>query len=352
MADRRHWSAWPRSSAVCGADEGEPAVLLVVDQAEEFVTLAGGSRGRAFLALLHAATRGAGPAVERADAALGVLERAAAVGRRRASCSTTRCWSGRSIARGWPRSSSVRPRAPASTSTPGLVGRMVEDTGGGDALPLLAYTLSELYEASPRRPDRRSPARLRRARRRDRRAAAPRRRRAPAAGRCGLGDAGAAHARPARDAGPEGQPTRRSLPRGGSTSGERQVIDAFLEARLLASGEHDGEAIIEVAHEALLRQWPPLADAIERHRDEPAPARRTRARRRRLGAATSVATTTCSPANGCTRPSSSATSTISSQSAVSSLPAPLTRRTRMRPIRGAGEGCSPQSPRLQRSSPP
>ena len=29
---------------------------------------------------------------------------------------------------------------------PGLVERMVEETSGGDALPLLAYTLRELYQ--------------------------------------------------------------------------------------------------------------------------------------------------------------------------------------------------------------
>jgi hypothetical protein len=34
---------------------------------------------------------------------------------------------------------------------PGLVERMVEDTVGGDALPLLAYTLRELYDRSGKR---------------------------------------------------------------------------------------------------------------------------------------------------------------------------------------------------------
>ena len=32
----------------------------------------------------------------------------------------------------------------------GLVQRMIEDTAGGDALPLLAYTLLQLYERKPR----------------------------------------------------------------------------------------------------------------------------------------------------------------------------------------------------------
>ncbi len=39
-----------------------------------------------------------------------------------------------------------RPSAPALQFAPGLVERMVEETTGGDALPLLAYTLRELYQ--------------------------------------------------------------------------------------------------------------------------------------------------------------------------------------------------------------
>ena len=49
-------------------------------------------------------------------------------------------------------------------------------------------------------------------------------------------------------------------------------MDAFVEARLLTSGkseggaEEDGAAFVEVAHEALLRQWTPLRQAIEAER--------------------------------------------------------------------------------------
>jgi conflict system STAND superfamily ATPase/WD40 domain-containing protein len=49
------------------------------------------------------------------------------------------------------------------------------------------------------------------------------------------------------------------------------VVDAFVDASLLVS-DHDPadpgeEAVVEVAHEALLRQWPPLREAIEADRD-------------------------------------------------------------------------------------
>ena len=46
------------------------------------------------------------------------------------------------------------------------------------------------------------------------------------------------------------------------------MVDAFIEARLLTSSQIDGESIVEVAHEALLRQWPPLTQAIEHHHEE------------------------------------------------------------------------------------
>jgi hypothetical protein len=49
---------------------------------------------------------------------------------------------------------------------------------------------------------------------------------------------------------------------------EDEIVEAFINARLLTSSELDGEPVVEVAHEALLRQWPPLAAAIERDREE------------------------------------------------------------------------------------
>jgi energy-coupling factor transporter ATP-binding protein EcfA2 len=44
---------------------------------------------------------------------------------------------------------------------------------------------------------------------------------------------------------------------------ERRVVDAFVTARLLTSNAMGDGAVIEVAHEALFRQWPPLRQAIE-----------------------------------------------------------------------------------------
>jgi energy-coupling factor transporter ATP-binding protein EcfA2 len=128
----------------------KPAVLVFVDQAEELVTPAAGDEHARFLELLHGVTRGAGPVwslltlrseflsafllAERGEVAfddqllVGPLDAA--------------------------RLAEVieRPADRVGVSfEPGLVGRMVTDTGGGDALPLLAHTLAALYERAQAR---------------------------------------------------------------------------------------------------------------------------------------------------------------------------------------------------------
>src|SRR3712207_6922928 len=66
----------------------------------------------------------------------------------------------------------------------------------------------------------------------------------------------------------------RSLRRSELAPKEQEVVDAFVEARLLTSGKSEGadeeDAVVEVAHEALLRQWAPLRQAIrsEEHTSE------------------------------------------------------------------------------------
>lgn len=144
----------------------------------------------------------------------------------------------------------------------GLVQRMIEDTVGGDALPLLAYTLLQLYE------------------------------RKPPGGRISNGDydavggvIGALQKRADRvmdDLGRrgkrelalpvllklatierDGEPTRRRMRRATLNEAENGIVDAFLAARLLKTDGDGEEATVEVAHEALLRQWRPLRDALE-----------------------------------------------------------------------------------------
>jgi WD40 repeat protein len=148
---------------------------------------------------------------------------------------------------------------------PGLVQRMIEDTVGGDALPLLAFTLFQLYEHSPR--------------------IGP----VTAADYDAVGGViGALRGRAdlvleelTRDHDHDlvlatlmklatiergREPTGRRVRRETLNDAENQIMDAFVAARLL-KGEGDGpDATVEVAHEALLRQWAPLHDLLESSR--------------------------------------------------------------------------------------
>ena len=146
-------------------------------------------------------------------------------------------------------------------SPPSLVNRIVEDTGGGDALPLLAYTLNALYLKSGRKGEIREQDYFE------------------------LGGVAGALTRQAdKVAGELGsftvkgeilsallkfvaldevEPTRRRVFRSELKESEFTVVEAFIEARLLISDGVGSDAIIQVAHEAIFRQWIPLRQAIE-----------------------------------------------------------------------------------------
>ncbi|SET95117.1 TIR domain-containing protein [Geodermatophilus poikilotrophus] len=256
---------------LCG-DLGEerPRVLVVVDQAEELLTSSGRREQQAFLHLLTGALR-------RERSPLWVV---ATLRSEFLTSAPERAGLAEAIDDPLvvePLSRSRLPEVIAGPARragldldPGLVERMVEDTAGGDALPLLAYTLSELYDrvgpggrirsadyeavggvvgALQRRADHILDELIRR----------------------GLGPtvlptllqlAAVEHGE---------EPTRRRVEWRSLTDEERTVVGAFVEARLLvsASGTSDdaGEGTVEVAHEALLRQWPPLRSAIDDARE-------------------------------------------------------------------------------------
>ena len=153
---------------------------------------------------------------------------------------------------------------------PGLVGQIVEEISSGrdgsDALPLLAYALRELYERTGRAAtittedyaaiggvvgalQRRADRLLDELTRHGRAAAV-----LPALMKLAAVEG-------------ESEPVRRRLPLSAFSGDEVGVIEAFVEARLLTTRRlPQDEATVEVAHEALLRQWTPLRDAIESSR--------------------------------------------------------------------------------------
>jgi WD40 repeat protein len=254
-----------------GTGSEPPGVLAVVDQAEELLTLSGPREEKAFLGLLAGALAREGTplwvlatvrseflttAPERAGLAEAIDDALVVEPLSRSRLSE--------VIAGPARRAGVE-------FEPGLVERMVEDTAGGDALPLLAYTLSELYArigpegrvgsqdyedvggvvgALQRRADHVLDELT----------------------RVGLGPRVLPTLLELAAVERRGEPTRRRVERRSLTPEERTVVDAFVEARLLhTDGSTDAgggdEGTVEAAHEALLRQWPPLRGAIDEARE-------------------------------------------------------------------------------------
>jgi energy-coupling factor transporter ATP-binding protein EcfA2 len=253
---------------LAGNSAGRPGVLVVVDQAEELLTRTGAHEQQAFLQLLAGALDEDSPiwavATLRSEFLSTAPDRAGlaeAVDDPLVIEPLSRNRLAEVIA---------RPAQRAGLDfAPGLVERMVEDTAGGDALPLLGYTLHELYQRTG--PDGHITADDYEAvggvigalqHRADRLADELERR--------GQGPLVLpALTRLATVTGDE-PPTRRRVRCDMFSADEQAVIDAFVDASLLISDQDPadpaGEAVVEVAHEALLRQWPPLRDAIEADR--------------------------------------------------------------------------------------
>jgi WD40 repeat protein len=148
-----------------------------------------------------------------------------------------------------------------------LVSRLVDETHGGDALPLLAFTLRRLVEGA-------GSARqitehvyeevggvtgaLRQHADKIVEGLKP----------LGLADLVVPTLVQFATVTAEGEWTRRRVDRDSFTPAEDQVIQALVDARLLvATTEHD-IPVVDVAHETLLRQWPLLATALTERRDE------------------------------------------------------------------------------------
>ncbi|MEV0592868.1 nSTAND1 domain-containing NTPase [Nonomuraea cavernae] len=150
--------------------------------------------------------------------------------------------------------------------SPGLVSRMVTDTGGGDALPLLAYLLQQLYERSRGRQtlsledyERFGGVRGAISRRAERLIG-------ELSSTFGEAEALRMLLKFVTWEGPE--PTRRRVRRTDLADDEQQIADAFVNARLLTSKTDGEDTVLDVAHEALFRHWVPLRQEVESHADE------------------------------------------------------------------------------------
>lgn len=275
-AERRWTSAEVHAQLVAGrltglvtdllvAAEHRQRLLAVVDQFEELVTQADPDRRREFIdAFLGRTARSAVQVVGtlrpefldvvQADPAFaGVLPSVELVGPLPPSALPT-------VIEGPARLAGI-------TIEAGLVEQIVADTGTGDALPLLAFTLAELAKGVQRRGE------LTHARYDDVKGVQGA---LFAQAADALTEAAALRGRTEPEVlrellrlvtvDAQGRPTRLRVPTA-TLSGDAQAeLVPFVERHILVTGGDDAERTISVAHEAVLTAWPPLATAIEAER--------------------------------------------------------------------------------------
>ncbi|MFJ8696717.1 nSTAND1 domain-containing NTPase [Streptomyces roseolilacinus] len=239
-------------------------ILLVIDQFEELITLAGEREQAQFLDALHACLRQELSVRVLATCRVDLLGRLLATGHAP--------FLQHPVAIGTLNRAQLvqvveRPGALVGISfAPGLVETIVDETGTDDALPLLAYLLQELYFACGPGGTVTEEAYRR------------------------LGGVAGALSRQADSTvaalgAPDGiefalrvllrfvtleerDLARRPVRLSELTERERYVVDAFIDARLIRSDATGGtagarEAYAEVTHEALFRQWAPLRQEAE-----------------------------------------------------------------------------------------
>jgi WD40 repeat protein len=238
-------------------------VLLIVDQAEELITLSGEAKRDAFLSLL-ASTLETDPRLwifvimrtEFLNAFLGTKQ--ARLFRDPVAVGTLSRTALIEVIEQPAR------RAGLTFDPTNLPQRMATEAGGGDALPLLAYALQELCLAvGPGKPltadayQRIGGVTGVLTRQADKVAA-----------ELGGADGPVLSTLLKFVAVGENEPTRRRVQRSVLTDAQWQVAQAFIAARLLTSDAGGGDAILEVAHEALFRTWVPFRQAIDASVDQ------------------------------------------------------------------------------------
>jgi hypothetical protein len=238
------------------------SVLLVIDQAEELVTRSGPHAQEQFLALVRGALREDSPMWAIATLRAEFLSRAPDRAGLAEAIDDPLLIEPLSRAR-LPEVIQRPAQRAGLDFAPGLVQRMVEDTTGGDALPLLAWTLQQLYHDAGSGPDRVVTAEAYEAlggvvgslqRQADLLADELHRR--------GYGGLVLPTLLKLVTIDEAGEPARRRVERRHLPAAEDAIVQAFVDARLLTSNRVGEEGTVEVAHEALLRQWPPLRQAI------------------------------------------------------------------------------------------
>ncbi|QIG44294.1 TIR domain-containing protein [Nocardioides anomalus] len=252
-----------RAIRASGQASAETKVLVVVDQAEELVTMTGEAERTAFLQALTTACTAPSPLRVVMTARTDMWDRVAAE-------------TGKSALQVAPTVLHVPPlsrsdlaevisqpaRRSHLTLEDGLVQRLVDDTGGGEALPLLAFTLARLAAESQ---DGRLTHAAYDAIGGVRGAIASRAGEVVTAGRTEQDVAEAVlHLVNLTDATPHKRLARAAdvPPR------HREILDDLVDARLVVINEVNDQQVYAPAHESLFSAWPPLAALIEKRRDD------------------------------------------------------------------------------------
>lgn len=257
------------------------SVLLVLDQAEELVTITPAGERKAFIEVLRSTFTSESSVWTIATVRSELLNRVLTVAGLADILRETKLIGPLARAQLFQVVRNPARRAGLELEE-GLVARLVDDTVGGDALPLLAYTLQRLWvrQVASGRPalitieDYEAIGGVVGALREQADAIADE---LNQRGRGDLVLPTLIHLATVVD---DSEPARRRVSLESFGSAEHEVVQAFVEARLLTThGERD-QVTIEVAHEALLRNWPPLRQAIEQARAD----LRTRSELERLSA--------------------------------------------------------------------
>jgi WD40 repeat protein len=241
------------------------SILVVIDQAEELVTLAPAGERESFLAILAAGLRKPSPLqlllTLRSDF-LGAFSQDPAL----ATLISNPLVLGPLERSHLPEVIEGPARSAGLRFGPGLVQRMVEDTKGGDALPMLSFTLQQLF--GRRTQDglitrdtydalggvhgslRNLADEVYRVLRLD-----------------GFGDQIMSTLLKLVTLDERGEAVRRSIPLVSLNATERRIVDAFVDARLLMTSGDVGMPTVAVTHETLLRAWDPLRDAVAAEAD-------------------------------------------------------------------------------------
>ncbi len=246
-----------------GHGSADTKVLVVVDQAEELVTMTPAAERQAFLEALTTSCTAPSPLRVVMTARTDMWDKVAAeTGRFAMSVAPTVLHVPPLSRTDLAAVISEPARRSHLTLEDGLVQRLVEDTGSGDALPLLAFTLARL--TADAEDDRLTHAEY------------------DAIG--GVKGAIASRASEVATVGRTEEQVAEAILQLVSLTDEtphkrlaravdvppqhREILDDLVDARLVVIHEVNEQQVYAPAHESLFSAWPPLADLIERRRDD------------------------------------------------------------------------------------